>query len=254
MVHLPAMATEPMTTQDIKQASDKKYKLGLILICSVVMIILWLLQVTQYLNVADDAGRYMVLGESLAKTGDLRLINEVHRPLDTLYPPGFPLIIAACLNVTGWPPGAVVIPVKGILLMMAILSLPYLYRLFERADLSKAALTAGMLLYAVCPAVIGYANEIMSDLPLLVFCLAGVALVEKLRPSGMALSCSLGCAFLSFYMRTSGIALLFSLSVWYSFRFGKKWGVAAWVVLFLAVGLWLGRNHIVKVDLSLIHI
>ena len=248
MVHLRAMAMETTTTQDTKHTAEQRYKHGLILICSLVMIILWLLQVTQYLNVADDAGRYMVLGESLARTGDLRLINEVHRPLDTLYPPGFPLIIAACLKITGWPPGSVVIPVKVILLAMAILSLPFLYRLFERAQLGKAALTVGMLLYAACPAVIGYANEIMSDLPLLVFCVAGIALVEQHRPSRFALIGALICAFLSFYMRTSGIALLFSFSIWYSFKFGKKWGLAAWITLFLAVGLWLGRNHIVKVD------
>ena len=59
--------------------------------CALLVIGFWLAQVNPYLNPADDSGRYMVLGESLAKTGDLRLINDVRQLRDTLYVPGLPI-------------------------------------------------------------------------------------------------------------------------------------------------------------------
>ena len=51
----------------------------------------------------------MVLGESLARTGDLRLINDARHLRDTLYVPGFPAIIAFWILVTGRDPGGVVL-------------------------------------------------------------------------------------------------------------------------------------------------
>src|SRR5690242_19397865 len=74
-----------------RQRRKTRRLLGL---CALLILGSWALQATPYLNPANDAGRYMVLGESLAQTGDLRLLNQESRPLDTLYPPGFPAIIA----------------------------------------------------------------------------------------------------------------------------------------------------------------
>src|ERR1051326_5325066 len=136
----------------------------LLCICAALMLMLWLAQINPYLNPADDSGRYMVLGESLAKTGDLRLINDVRQLRDTLYVPGLPAVIAFWLKVTGRDPGGVVVPVKFTLLLMLLGTLPLFYLLLKRPRLRPPAIAAAMIAYAACPAMISYANEIMSEM------------------------------------------------------------------------------------------
>ena len=238
-----------------------------------------MLQWTPYLNVANDSGRYMVLGESLARTGDLRLINEVRQPLDTLYPPGFPAIIACWMRVTGRDAMGVILPVKLTLLALLLGALPMLYALLRRARLPNRYIAAALLFAATCPALISYANEVMSEMPLLFLCLASVVSVEgrkeerelgrqgdkETRRQGdkeqrteelstrislspyLPISLSILCAAAAFLMRTSGIALLLAQVVWFWKRFGWKWGIGALLVTLLVVGGWLKRNsHIVK--------
>ncbi len=232
----PSTSAKPFLT--------RQQTLGVLLLCAIVTVALWLSQVTPYLNVADDSGRYMVLGESIARTGDLRLINEVTRPLDTLYPPGFPAMIAAWLLLTGGSPGSVVIPVKATLLVMTLATLPLMLMLLRRAGLQPWLTMCTMLAYAACPAVIGYSNEIMSDLPLLAFSLAAVALIDTERePPTVAKALALVFAVLAFSMRTSGVALFIALAVYYHWRFGRKWAAAAWGVTLISAGVWLFRNH-----------
>ncbi|HZP82115.1 MAG TPA: hypothetical protein VFB21_10780, partial [Chthonomonadaceae bacterium] len=151
----------------------------LLVLCGLFAFGLWALQVTPYLNPANDAGRYMVLGESLALSGDLRLLNDIRHPLDTLYPPGFPAIIAFWLKVTGRDPGGVVVPVKLTQIALLIGSLPLLYLLLKRARLPFPYIAAALFAAAFSPALIAYANEVMSEIPLLFLCLASVVLVES---------------------------------------------------------------------------
>ena len=244
------------------------------------VVALWLLQWTPYLNVANDSGRYMVLGKSLARTGDLRLLNDVRQPLDTLYPPGFPAIIAFWMRITGRDAIGVILPVKLTLLALLLSTLPMLYALLNRARLPNRYVAAGLLIAATCPALISYANEVMSEMPLLFLCLASVVAVEGTGNRGQGteekkrreektedeepstlnpqpstrnscslfpVPCSLACAAAAFLMRTSGIALLLAQTVWFWKRFGWKWGVAALLVMLVVVGCWLKRNsHITK--------
>ncbi len=246
-------------------------RLFLFALCGAIIVILWLLQWTPYLNVANDSGRYMVLGESLARTGDLRLLNDVRQPLDTLYPPGFPAIIAFWMRITGRDAMGVILPVKLTLLALLLGTLPMLYALLKRARLPNRYIAAGLLFAATCPSLISYANEVMSEMPLLFLCLASVVLVERKgekekRRKGekevqegeeslstinhqppSKISFSLLCAATAFLMRTSGIALLLAQIVWFWKRFGWKWGMGALLVTLLVVGGWLKRNsHIVK--------
>jgi hypothetical protein len=232
-------------------------------VCAALVLVLWALQVTPYLNPANDAGRYMVLGESLAQTGDLRLLNDVHRPLDTLYPPGFPAIIAFWMLVTGRAPGGVVVLVKFTQVLLLIGTLPLLAWLLERARLSSPYIAAALLTAALCPALISYANEVMSEIPMVFLCLASIVLVERMARTlqdrepdkdsaepmppawqrGLALLCAAG----AYLVRSAAIALLLAQVVWFWRRFGWRWGVAALVVMLLVAGGWQRRNqHIVR--------
>ena len=150
-----------------------------LILAGILLTALWLWQVHPYLNVANDAGRYMVLGKSLATNGDYRLINEPLQQRDTLYPPGFPLLIAAWLKLTGREPGGIVLLVKISQLFFLLLSLPLLARLLEKARCRPITVSAGVLIAALSPAYASYANEVMSEAPFLLLCLASVALVER---------------------------------------------------------------------------
>lgn len=241
-------------------------RLLLLLLCGLLMTGLWALQVTPYLSVANDAGRYMVLGESLAQNGELRLINDVHRQRDTLYPPGFPLLIAFWLRVTGHGPGDVVLPVKATQLLLLLLTLPLLLSLLEKAGLPLRYRAACLVVYAVSPAVLQYANEVMSEAPTLFLCLLSVALVERparpvpedmLEATVQPMTDTLGpvwkrllallCAVATYMVRSAGAALIIAQIVWFWRRFGWRWGLLAAIVGLGVVGGWQVRTrHIVK--------
>lgn len=237
---------------------------ALLLVCGAIMILLWAAQCNSYLNVADDSGRYMVLGESLARTGDLRLLNEPKAPLDTLYPPGFPAIIAAWILLTGRDPYRVVLFVKFTQLVLLLCTLPLMLRLLSLARLSERTLQVALLLYACCPALIAYANEVMSEMPLLLLCLASVALVEQSAPAAQRAQgeqqpetvqtpepgiqvgnrlAALAFAGSAFLVRSSAIALVPVQIVWFFWRFGWRWGAIAALTLALVMGGWLLRNR-----------
>lgn len=227
-------------------------RLILLFVCAAIVAVLWALQVTPYLNPANDAGRYMVLGESLAQTGELRLINDIQRPPDTLYPPAFPALIACWLKATGRDPGGVVLPVKLTQAALLVAMFPLLYGLLEKAGLRFRYRAATLLAAAISPALIGYANEVMSEIPFLLLCLASVVLVERdTQRAGeddaplpaWKRSVSLACAALAFLVRTAALPLFLVQCVWFWRRFGWKWGVAALAVMLLCVGGWQIRNR-----------
>lgn len=232
-----------------------------LLIAATLAVGLWLWQLTPYLTVANDSGRYMVLGESLARFGQLRLINDSRQPFDTLYPHGFPLIIAFWLRVTGREPGGVVLLVKGTQMLLMLGTLPMLTLLLYRVRLSARAVSACLIAYAACPNLTIYANEVMSEMPMLFLCLASVLSaegVESVNGKGTGTDDSqieqasvpvwrrvlgLILAAMGFMVRTSGIALLLAQTLWFWRRYGWRWGVLAMLVMMGTLGGWIWRNR-----------
>lgn len=234
-----------------------------LIFAGILLTALWLWQLHPYLNVANDAGRYMILGKSLATTGDYRLINEPLRQRDTLYPPGFPLLIAAVLKLSGREPGGIVLLVKATQLVFLLLSLPLIARLLQKANCRPITVSAAVLIAACCPAYASYANEIMAEAPFLLLCLVSVVLVERTLskspetqneqdespseklnlPPNWARILSLLFATLAFLVRSAGVSLLIVQCVWFWRRFGVKWGIAATVVSLCVVGGWQSRNR-----------
>ncbi|HZT42031.1 MAG TPA: hypothetical protein VFA07_07565 [Chthonomonadaceae bacterium] len=211
----------------------------------------WGLQVNSYPSVADDSGRYLVLGQSLARTGDLRLLNAPHQPLDTLYPPGYPALIAFWIRLIGSDLDRVVLMVKTMQAGLLIALLPMLYALFERARLSKGSRAVALLICALCPALLCSANSVMSEIPFLFLCLASVLPVERDtrtaeeadRPQAWKRWLSLGCAVAAFLIRTAGVALLLALVGTFWRRFGWRWGALAALLTVACLGGWQARNH-----------
>lgn len=216
-----------------------------------------------YLNSSNDAGRYMVLGSSLAKTGDFRLINAPTPLRDTLYVPGLPLIIAFWMKITNGAPGDVVVPVKLTLLVFLLAAMPFLLDLMERAQLPRKAVFWGMVAFATCPAVIAYTNEIMSEIPMLSLCLISVSLAErhrslriqhknseaKVRSPYVGLLVALIVAGSCYYIRAAGVVLLFCLVIWLIWNREWLWIIGGLIVILLTIGFWQIRcSQIIRED------
>ena len=254
------------------------------IVAVLLIIILWSLQVHPYLNPADDSGRYMVLGESLAKNGQFRLLNEPHLWRDTLYVPGFPAIIALWLRLTGKAPGDIVLQVKFTQLLFLLGSIPLFGLLLKKTGISQSLRNWFVLLFALCPTFVAYANEVMSEIPILFFFLLTLVLSEnvwrhkasKSRPlpgegtweaEDLDLekrgepsipqsatpfwhrALALASAGVSYSIRAAGVIMLLSCIVWFWNKFGWKWAAAAVIVTGLFVGSWQMRNsQILKQD------
>lgn len=241
-------SVNPVETSGTVRSASRYWLLA---ICGLLLVGLWLAQAHPYLNVANDSGRYMTLGKSLAETGELRLSNEAKRPFDTLYPPGFPALIAFWLRATDSPPGGIVWPVKITQLLFLLAALPLLLRLLECARLPFRYCVAALVTAACCPAFASYANEVMSEAPFLTLCLASIVLVTpdlRVPPEeekipvwrrGVSLLAAVG----AFFTRTAGIALLGTLVVWFWRRFGWKWSIIAAGVTLCVAGGWQIRNR-----------
>lgn len=223
----------------------------LLLVSAALVIGLYWLQASPYVNVADDSGRYLVLAKSLARTGDLRLLNDPQPPLDTLYPPGYPALIAFWIRCVGQDVSRVVMLVKATQVMLLLALLPMLYALLQRARLARGYIAAALLGAALCPALIYYANTVMSEILFAFLCLAAVLLVERDArrapkddiPPPWKRALALGCAGAAFLVRTAGVPLLLVLIPWFWRRFGGRWGITAAVVTVLFVGGWHLRNR-----------
>jgi hypothetical protein len=223
-------------------------RLSLITFCALLTCLLWAAQVNPYPNPFNDAARYLVLGTSVARTGDLRLLNAAHHPRDTLYPPGYPAIVAACIRMANGDPIRAVPYVKVVELLMLLACLPLLDLLLARAGLPFGYRAAGLLMTAACPALVAYANEVMSEIPMLFLGLASVALVERdvrapdSRPGTAVRLISLAFACAAFLVRTAAAPLLAVQTLWFWRRFGRLWGLAALLASCAVAGGWQMRT------------
>lgn len=235
------------------QARGRSARYALLLgFCALLTLALWHWQADPYLNPADDSGRYTVLAESLARTGDLRLINGAAHPRDTLYPPGYPALLALCIKLVGPDVGRIVMAAKAT--EAAILCggiLPLLALLLRKARLPFRWVAAGTLAAAICPALVGYANQVMTEIPFLFLCLAAIVPVEwdarlgpaARRPPAPALRLlSIACGCAAFLVRTAGATLLVVQVYWFWRRFGLRWCLLALLCASFVAGFWLSRN------------
>ena len=236
----------------------------MLLACGLIAFFFWWLQFTPYLDPTNDAGRYMVLGVSFARTGELRLVNAPNAPLDTLYPPGFPAIIAFWLRATSGELWRVVAPMKITQLFLLIGTLGLLQRFLRRTNLPIWYQSGALLTAAFCPALTAYADQVMSEIPFLFFCLASVLFAEidlRKEETGGTLTTgrvagALLCASCAYLIRSAGIALFLALIVWFAVLWWKArkgtethpnvkrdYLVAALAMLIIVVGGWQWRTR-----------
>jgi 4-amino-4-deoxy-L-arabinose transferase-like glycosyltransferase len=122
------------------------------------------------------------------------------------YPWGYPLILAPVYAVKGIHPLALKLP--GLLFFAGFLVCLYLLMRTRLGQLESILLVS---LFAFCPLLIGFLDQILSDIPFLFFSTLALLLMlqeEKLKiGSAVLLGCTIAAAF---FIRTTGILLLMS--------------------------------------------
>ena len=180
----------------------------------------------------DDA-HYLVLAESLATGRGYQLINFPHAPVETAFPPGWPLLL---MPVTAVFPGSLFWP-KLLAFAFWLAAIPLVNRLLGSRLPAFLALPF-FVIFALNPHLVGMADTVMSEAAYLFFTLLALVFLQQWvaqpekRTSWRLLA--LGAAtFAALLVRTIGVALVVVVVV--SLLRNLRGRPLRW--LFLAVGL-----------------
>lgn len=164
----------------------------------------------------DDDAHYLILGKSLSEGWGYRVFTDPLQPRHTLFPPGYPLLIATLATALGNPSlQALVIPAKILTLVLYLGVICLLYQVERRREAPLVVLAATTL-SALHPDVVRMGGEVMSEVPFLFFTLLGILAFERLLlpTRGVAGPWRIGRAIIAtavlvwpVYLRPIGIAL-----------------------------------------------
>lgn len=212
--------------------------------------ILSLAQVNQHLILASDNSSYVVLGQALAQGRGYVMVNEPLAPAMSLYPPGYPLLLALVLQAAGAvaDPLRAVAPLKLVAVFFHLASLPVLYALARRR---RGLLVAGAatLLFAVNPGMLTLATEILSETPFILLALLGLLILDwsvetpdgSRRWWGLLAAAAL-CLAAAYYMRTAGLAMLAAAPLFLILRRRRRGGLALGAALTALALPWFLRS------------
>jgi Gpi18-like mannosyltransferase len=128
---------------------------------------------------AGDNSTYLVLGQSLAMRSGYRMISDPRAPAMALYPPGYPLLVAVVLTVTGTTRdlAAAVLPMKLLSVVLHVVSAAVAYYIFRRRRPGAAAAVA--LIMSLNPLLLHFSNEVGTEAPFLLLSMVVVLLFER---------------------------------------------------------------------------
>jgi hypothetical protein len=190
----------------------------------------------------DDA-HYIILAESLSQGSGYRLINHPHAPLETAFPPGYPLLLVPF--VTLFPQNFAVLKLVSLAFWLGTLALFYH---FLKGRLASPYREGVALLVAVNPSLVGMATTVMSEPPFLFVTLLALVMLDGWRDrydNGRShwphLVGGVLLVITAVFIRTIAITLLGALLLYLLYRFGRqhiKWlGVIVIFLLLLLIPL-----------------
>ncbi|NOX64040.1 MAG: hypothetical protein GXP42_19205 [Chloroflexi bacterium] len=132
-----------------------------------------------------DEARFLMVGQSLRFEGRYEIGGYIGSPAETQYPPGMPVLdaLAMWLTGTGQPLVTAIVPAKILVLLLYLLSLPFLYDLLRRYGPEWMAF-ATLLFVAVHPLISDLATQPMTDVPFLAFSILALWMLERASDKG----------------------------------------------------------------------
>lgn len=210
----------------------------------VFILVLGLLSAVMLLNghlvPAGDNATYMVLGQSLVTGKGYRMISDPRSPEMALYPPGYPLLVAGVLALTGTVSDllAAILPLKWLSVAFYLGAIGLAYGIFRRRNPNLATATA--LLMAVNPELLHFSNEVGTEIPYLFLSLGCIWLFQRYRrePSHRGLVYVALLLALTFYVRSIALVLAMSFGVYLLIRRQLKHAVLLLLVTGVLVLPW----------------
>lgn len=204
-----------------------KYRLILILILGLFLAVL---RLNEHVMPAGDNATYMILGQSLATGQGYRMISDPRSPQMALYPPGYPLLLAGVLALTGTSHNllAAILPSKlpSVLLFLGVIAL--IYDLLKRRNTFLATMAA--LLTAVHPHLLYFAVEVGTEIPYLFVSLCCLYLFERYKRTTSTFHVIILAVFIALASYIRSIALVLVLA-FVPYLFMQRRARHAWLLL-----------------------
>lgn len=188
-----------------------------------------------------DSPEYLFGARSLATFHGYRELDRPGEPLQTLRPPGLPILLVPLT----WISPYAVVGAKLIVLAIALCAIFLVVRLAVRDGPGAGGLLVGLLV-ASSPYALLHATEVVSEFPYLACSLAAILVLTRTtdRPSRATLL--VAAALLAFlpFLRTIGLALILATLAWCVLDRNRR---PFWPAPVLALGvnaLWLLRNNV----------
>jgi hypothetical protein len=163
----------------------------------------------EHLVPAGDNSTYLILGQALVTGRGYKMISDPRSPDMGLYPPGYPLLLAGVLALTGTQGNllAGILPCKLLSVMLYLGTLVLIYQLLEPRNRVLAIATT--LLTAVNPQMLYYATEVGTEIPYLFLSLACLWVFERYwrKPTAGTLGGAVVVLVLAFYVRSIALVM-----------------------------------------------
>lgn len=187
-----------------------------------------------------DSASYIILAENLA-TGR-GYVNSLYPgdPIETQYPPLFPLLLAPLVKLVGRN----YLALKLVPLVFGASAILVIFELLRRGVSREQALVV-TLLTALNATYLSLATSILSETVYLFFSFLALIIVNQLAVSARSLKMLIIAALLlaaSFYTRTIGISLIGASILFLLFRRHFKATFILAVVLAIPLSWWVWRN------------
>nr|MBC7244095.1 glycosyltransferase family 39 protein [Chloroflexota bacterium] len=209
-----------------------KYRLILILTLGLFLAVM---RLNEHLVPAGDNATYIVLGQSLVMGKGYKMISDPRSPEMALYPPGYPLLLAGVLALTGTMHDllAAILPLKlpSLLFFLGVIAL--VYDLLQKRNTLLATMAA--LLTAVNPFLLQFATEVGTEIPYLFVSLCCLYLFDRhwQKSSDRNVLAIAVLAVLAFYIRS--IALVLALALVAHLFVRRRWRHA--LLLLISIGV-----------------
>ncbi len=225
-----------MRSHNLEQAATLTGRRHVILILVLAAVASSLL-LNAHLVPAGDNSTYLVLGQSIALGSGYRMISDPRAPLMALYPPGYPLLVAMVLAVTGTAKVllSAIVPVKVLSVLFFVASTAVTYELFRHRNRQIAAAVA--LLMALNPQLLHFSNEVGTEIPFLLLSLVALWLYGR-REREPSLWSTLGLATILIAMTyVRSVALVMALAFVLGFVVRRWWRKTLFLTLIVGAGV-----------------
>ena len=174
----------------------------------------------EHLVPAGDNSTYLILGQALATGQGYKMISDPRSPDMGLYPPGYPLLLAAVQALTGTQRNlrASVLPSKLLSVVLYLGTLLLIYELLLPRNPALAVATT--LLTAVNPQMLYYATEVSTEIPYLFLSLGCLWAFERYlrRPTAGTLGGAIMVLVLAFYVRSIALVMAAAFALYLAVR------------------------------------